>query len=393
MLLLTVPDIVHSKTIAELIAQLKPHDTLIVPPGTYSENKIKISFPVTIIGNDYPVLDCENNGSGFLVESDSVTISGFVIRNTGLSYSEEICAIKVSNSKYVSITDNIILDTQFGIYFANTANSEIKRNKLISKPVSESSSGNGIHFWKCDSIVTSYNFIQGYRDGIYLEFVTNSSNEFNRSMHNLRYGLHFMFSNNNSYIRNILTKNGAGVAVMYTNKVLVKDNYFGDNWGPASYGLLLKDINESTVTGNIFNRNTSGIYMESSNRNLITKNELLHNGWAIKILGSCYDNEITQNNFISNTFDVSTNSRKLVNNIDGNYWSSYDGFDLNGDGIGDIPHHPVKLFSYLVERSPEASFLMKSFIVNLLDFAETKFPSVSPVDFIDNYPFMEVIIK
>ena len=63
MLLLTVPDIVHSKTIAELIAQLKPHDTLIVPPGTYSENKIKISFPVTIIGNDYPVLDCENNGS------------------------------------------------------------------------------------------------------------------------------------------------------------------------------------------------------------------------------------------------------------------------------------------------------------------------------------------
>lgn len=80
-----------------------------------------------------------------------------------------------------------------------------------------------------------------------------------------------MFSNNNSYIRNVLTKNGAGVAVMYTNKVLVKDNYFGDNWGPASYGLLLKDINESTVTGNIFNRNTSGIYMESSNRNLITK--------------------------------------------------------------------------------------------------------------------------
>ncbi len=102
------------------------------------------------------------------------------------------------------------------------------------------------------------NRISGHRDGIYFEFVTNSIIWRNISSHNLRYGLHFMFSHNDAYISNIFRNNGAGVSVMFTHGVKMFNNFFEDNWGDGSFGLLLKEISDSYVVGNKFTNNTSG---------------------------------------------------------------------------------------------------------------------------------------
>jgi nitrous oxidase accessory protein len=154
---------------------------------------------------------------------------------------------------------------------------------------------------------------------------------------------------------------------------------------------MLKEISDSYIYGNQFKRNTTGIYMEGTNRIKVEKNNLQANGWGMKIQASCMDNEIKQNNFLNNTFDISTNGSVVLNNFDNNYWDKYEGYDLNKDKIGDIPYHPLSLFSIIVEKNPPAMLLFRSFMINLLDKSEKILPSLTPDNFIDNKPLMNAV--
>src|SRR5690606_8491382 len=141
---------------------------------------------------------------------------------------------------------------------------KISDNRIVSQAVSETSAGNGIHLWKSRGVEIIDNDISGHRDGIYLEFADAVQVVGNVSHRNLRYGLHYMFSNDCNYTRNRFETNGAGVAVMYSSRVIMEDNEFLNNWGPTSYGLLLKDINDSQIIGNHILSNTTGIHSEGS---------------------------------------------------------------------------------------------------------------------------------
>jgi nitrous oxidase accessory protein len=248
--------------------------------------------------------------------------------------------------------------------------------------------GNGIHLWKCNHAEIVGNQITGHRDGIYFEFVTNSSIRKNISQKNKRYGLHFMFSHDDSYEDNVFRNNGAGVSVMYTRHVKMLRNTFEDNWGSSAYGLLLKDIGDSEVLNNKFIGNTSGIYMEGTSRTKFERNVFLKNGWAIKLQASCDGNTFEYNNFQMNTFDISTNGSLVLNAMEHNYWDKYEGYDLDCNGIGDIPFHPVSLFSVITERIPSAMLIWRSFLVYLLDKAEKVVPVMTPENLRDNLPQM-----
>jgi nitrous oxidase accessory protein len=140
--------------------------------------------------------------------------------------------------------------------------------------------------------------------------------------------------------------------------------------------------------GNKFFKNTSAIFMDGTNRMKIEKNEFTANGWGMKIQANCMDNVIEHNNFVGNTFDVSTNGSLTLNIINENYWDKYEGYDLNKDKIGDVPYHPLSLYSVIVESNPAAMLLYRSFMVTLLDKSEKVIPSLTPDNFIDLKPLM-----
>jgi nitrous oxidase accessory protein len=233
------------------------------------------------------------------------------------------------------------------------------------------------------------NHITGHRDGIYFEFVTASHIKKNISEKNIRYGLHFMFSHNDHYIENTFRDNGAGVAVMYSKKVFMERNHFEENWGPSSYGILLKEITDGVVNNNTFLKNTVGIHMEGSSRMDIRKNIFKNNGWALKVQASCDDNTFQFNNFYGNSFDVATNGTMMLNKFLNNYWDKYDGYDINKDGIGDVPYHPVSMYAMIVEQNPNTLIVMRSFMVSLLDKAEKAIPSLTPENLVDNKPMIK----
>lgn len=377
------------KSITKAIALAQPGDTLSIQPGTYREGNIILEKSITIIGVDYPVLDGENKYEILTIHANKVIIQGLKFINTGIASINDLAAIKVLESSGLKILNNKFENAFFGIYLANSSQTWIENNELKAEAEAEHQIGNGIHLWKCEFITIHGNKIQGHRDGIYFEFVTNSLITNNYSEGNLRYGLHFMFSNNDEYRNNTFINNGAGVAVMYTKGVKMINNTFEHNWGSSSYGLLLKDIRDSFVTGNIFVKNSVGIFMEGSSRIELKRNIFSENGYAVRLQASCDDNVFEQNNFSSNTFDMVTNGSLVLNTINHNYWDRYEGYDLNRDNIGDVPYRPVSLYGTIIERMPTAVLLWRSFFVFLIDRAEKAMPAITPENLKDNSPSMK----
>ncbi len=379
------------QSIRTAILESKNGDTILVESGIYKEKNIVVSKPLTLIGIQFPVLDGEHKYEILSIKSNRVIIEGFRIIHSGVSSMDDIAGIKIYNTRDVVISGNILEDDFFGIYLQAGTHCRIENNQISAFSKIEQQSGNGIHCWKCDSLLIRKNRVSGHRDGIYFEFVTNSMIEQNVSTGNLRYGLHFMFSHHDDYVSNIFRNNGAGVSVMFTHGVKMLNNRFEDNWGDGSFGLLLKEISDSDIRGNLFASNTAGIYMEGASRIQIEANRFQRNGWAIKIQASCMDVHVTRNNFLSNTFDIATNSDLVLNSFNHNYWDKYEGYDLNRDQVGDVPFHPVSLFSMIVEKNPSAMMLFRSFMTSLLDKTEKIIPSLTPENLKDDYPFMKPI--
>ena len=379
------------KTIKEALLKASAFDTVYVPYGVYKEGNLVVNKPVCLLGVDKPVFDGQKKFEVLSIRASDVKVKGFKVQHSGFGTLEDPGAIKLYNAHRVEVSDNELEDNFFGIYVQYGTKCVVKNNKITAYGTEEQQIGNGIHCWKSDSLQIIGNQISGHRDGIYFEFVTHSIIWRNISKKNIRYGLHFMFSNNDAYIGNVFKENGAGVAVMFTKGVTMINNVFEENWGDASYGLLLKEISDSYVYGNKFIHNTAGVYMEGTNRIHFEYNVLEYNGWGMKMQANCMDNELLENNFVANTFDISTNGTLVLNVFIGNYWDKYEGYDLNRDGTGDIPYHPLSLFSVIVENYPSAMLLYRSIMVSLLDHSEKIMPTLTPDNFIDNSPSMHAI--
>ncbi|MEZ4920259.1 MAG: nitrous oxide reductase family maturation protein NosD [Saprospiraceae bacterium] len=382
-------EVYPGNAIQTAIDKATPFDTVLFHPGRYKTTGLKILKPISIQGKGFPVLDGEMVCQPLSVESNYVSISGLKIVGTGNNSIEDWAAIKVYNSHHIYIYNNQFEANFFAVYLSNCEDVVVSGNKMQAESSLEQTSGNGVHAWKCQRLTIKYNRISGHRDGIYFEFVENSYVKNNHCEKNNRYGLHFMFSHDDHYEGNAFINNGAGVAVMYSRHVQMNNNMFDDNRGASAYGLLLKEMSDCSIVQNRFKGNTTGILMEGCTRSTLRNNQFSANGWAIKVQASCLDNLFEANNFVGNTFDVATNSKKLYNTFSKNYWDKYEGYDLNRDGVGDVPFRPVSLFSVLSEEMPYSMMLWRSFSVYLLDRAEKVIPSISPDNLLDNEPRMQ----
>lgn len=380
------------KNIRPALLVARDGDTLYVHHGLYKEGNIVINKKVVMIGIELPVIDGDKKYEVVSIKSDQVIFKGFQVQNSGFATLNDPGGIKVYDAANVQILENVLENNFFGIYIQYGKHITVKNNRIKAYGVEEQQIGNGIHCWKSDSLQIIGNHVQGHRDGIYFEFVTHSIIWRNISKYNIRYGLHFMFSNDDAYVNNFFDGNGAGVAVMYTKNVIMYGNTFKNSTGDAAYGILLKEISDAEIRGNKFINNTSALFLEGANRMLIHKNVITGNGWGLKIQANCMDNTITENNFTANTFDVSTNGTLVLNKFFRNYWDKYEGYDLDKDGTGDIAYHPLSIYSVIIENNPIAMLLYRSFMVTLLERTEKLIPSITPEAFVDNKPMIKPYI-
>jgi len=377
-----------TRSVSAALKQVRAGGRIVVESGTYREAAIVVNQPVEIVGVGRPVLDGEGTHEIFVITADSVTVRGFSLVHVSTSYVQDRAAIRVRDARGCTIADNEFADVFFGVYLANVNGCRILQNKLRASNRSETTSGNGIHLWSTRDVLIMGNTVSGFRDGFYFEFVHDAEVRGNVSSQNIRYGLHFMYSDDCLYENNTFSRNGSGVAVMYTHRVTMIGNRFEHNWGAASYGLLLKEISDARIERNVFLRNTTGLVADGANRLQANSNNFVENGWAVRLNASTVDGSVTKNNFVGNTFDVASNSQDVSTVLSGNYWDAYRGYDLNRDGVGDVPFHPVRVFSMLVERNEPALILLRSAFVSLMDATERVLPVITPRLLVDANPAM-----
>lgn len=385
-------DVHDGDNLVEVSSSINPGDTLCINRGDYflSEAWI-ITKPMVIMGCGEAVIHAPATDGALVIQSDFVSVEGLVIRDVQRSYLEDLAAIWVDNSSNVVLRNNRIEHCFFGVFATKSKCVRIEGNVIAGNALIEAQSANAIHLWYCDSMTVLNNHVSHHRDGVYLEFTGNTIVQGNTSENHLRYGLHFMYSHYNTYTQNTFSQNGAGVAVMFSNYITMVQNEFVNNWGPASYGLLLKEIRDSDISFNSFKDNTMGVYMEGCSRLLLDRNLFEANGWAIKVRGSSDDNDFTQNMFVRNSFDLASEAKQNPNRYKKNYWDRYSGYDLDRDGVGDVPHRPMSLYSHMTSKWEESILLMRSNFIEALNYAESVSPALTPSDLLDAEPLMKPV--
>jgi nitrous oxidase accessory protein len=262
------------------------------------------------------------------------------------------------------------------------------------RPLDETGEGNGIHLWYTDDAVILDGDVQRFADAVYLSFANRTRVRGTHLHDNGRYGLHTMYCQANRLEENVFTRNVAGCAIMFSNRLEVRHNDLVRNRGPRTYGLLLRDCSEGRFERNRLVDNTIAVFLDNSNRNRFEDNLLQDNGWGLLVFSSSAGNVFAGNAFLNDDYAVALDMRRTSNQFDdgrrGNYWSAHAAYDLDGDGVGDTPYGPVTAFAFVSKQYPDLAVLAKSPAVAALAVAERVFPAMNPSQALDRFPLVSL---
>ena len=101
-------------------------DTIEVHSGQYS-GPLKITKELTLIGYDWPVIDGKNHGIVLEFAAPNIRVEGFIIKNSGISLSQEDAGISI-NAPDAVIENNKIQHVLFGVYLRQAHHSIIRNN-------------------------------------------------------------------------------------------------------------------------------------------------------------------------------------------------------------------------------------------------------------------------
>src|ERR1039458_7271869 len=95
-------------------------DTILIKPGVYPSINTFIDKPLTIIGENYPVIDAQLKEEVITVTSDKVTLTGLDIRNTKTGDMRDYAGIRIFKAHDVQILNCHLDNTLFGIYVGDS---------------------------------------------------------------------------------------------------------------------------------------------------------------------------------------------------------------------------------------------------------------------------------
>ncbi len=390
---LTVGPEEQFKTVGEAVRFAAAGDTIRVQTGIYLENLI-IEKTLTIEGVGMPTIQGTGKGSVIEIRAANCTIRGLGIETSGGNLVEEDAGILLMSSGN-TIEDNRLSDILFGIYLYQSADNKIRRNRINGRTELESGErGGGLHLWNSPRNLLEDNIVEAARDGMYIQ--SSSGNVFRGNrIYNLRYGLHFMNSDDNSFEDNVFFDNIAGAAIMYSQRIALRRNAFVHNRGFSSFGILFQDCRNCITEENLILDNAVGIFMEAAKDSVFRRNTIAENDVAMQIFASSDQNTFTQNNFINNISPLQLigkgSSTTWQDASGGNYWGDYEGYDLDADGLGDVPHRIHNIFEYLEGNFPRLRIYLNSPAAQSIVVAERSFPILKGSNEFDRLPLMSPV--
>lgn len=389
----TIHTVGQGESISEALLRTEPGDTVHLTGKEYQEN-IVIKVPITLTGDALPIIRGGYQGNVIHITASGTELQGIHVSEAGPHLTKDMACVLVE-ADGVTVSDSVITEALHGIYVKGGNEVQITGNHIEGRlDLIEADRGNGIHLWNSSNNLVARNEILNVRDGIYFSFAHFTKIIENR-IHNVRYGLHYMYSNNNSFTQNRFESNVAGAALMYSEDIVFERNVFARCRGFRAYGILLQSMSRVEASSNLVLDNSRGIFMNNTDTSRIENNDVVDNDLAVQLNGGCDDNLFARNNFINNLsellLDVSDRETKWAGVTGGNHWSKYRGYDLDRDGIGDVPFSIQNVFQVMESKVPEVRFYLLSPAAEVLQAAERALPILNLGDATDPAPLMRVV--
>ncbi len=379
-------------SLQDLVDKAKPNSTLVPPPGVYA-GPVTLDFPLTIDGQGKVTIDGGGTGSVIYIDTDGASVRNLHITNSGDFHNDIDAGIQVRGDFNI-IKDNVIDNVLFGIDIQQSSHNIVRRNKITSRPAELGIRGDSIRLWYSFFNKVEDNVIRNARDMVVWY---SDNNVFQRNdSRNGRYSLHFMYSRHNEVYHNHYENNSVGIFLMYSDSVIVKNNYIAYSNGPTGMGIGFKETSGVEIANNQILYCSTGLYIDVSPfdpdmKNSFHDNVIAFTSIAVDFLNDWTGNTFERNSFKGNQTQISVAGGGTANrNVwKGNYWDDYQGFDQDHNGVGDTPY---ELFGYadrIWMDVPAARFLQGTPVMAVLDFLERLAPFTHPTLLVkDEKPIM-----
>ncbi len=370
------------------LAAAQDDDVILIAPGTY-EGPLVIDRRVTLRGEEHARIFGSNIGSVITIAADNVLIEGLTISGSGKDMMHSDAGVHIT-ADHATIRDCILEDNLFGVMFRLAEHAIVDGNTIRGRgEVGIGSRGAGLHLYDSHNCIIRNNDVKTVRDGVYFDHSNYNVVEDNRFAE-LRYGVHYMYCESNEFYRNVFRDSVAGAAIMYTNNVQFSENLILNNrLGHNAFGLLFQSCYDCTAERNVIVNNTCGFFLEQAENTMVRNNLVAFNDVGAIVFGSSINTTFEHNDFIQNIATLRTIGRSDMDwggNDGGNYYSDYEGYDLDADGRGDIPHKLQDAFEHMTGNHPLLELYLSSAAADALVLAERSFPVLPHSEMYDPEP-------
>ncbi len=379
-----------------------------------------IKVPLLLQGAAGAVVDGQGAGSVIRVEAPDVRIRGLQITGSGSDLDRMDAGVFLARTATrAQVQGNDLSDNLHGIRIQGARDSLVADNRITGRRGRQSELGNGVSVWNAPGAVVEGNGIREGRDGIFVS-VSRKNIFRNNDIRDTRFAIHYMNTSDSQILGNRSQDNGMGYAIMFSDRLRIIGN---SSENDRDYGLLLNSANRSVIEGNRVTGHPAPaarwrdmgssaepgvpqpdapatgsriapekcVFIYNANKNRFTGNRFQGCAIGIHFTAGAEGNRMARNDFIANRVQVKyVGTRFLEWSLDGigNYWSDNAGFDLDGDGLADGAYRPNDMVDKVMWTAPQARLLLTSPAVQILRFAQGRFPALLPGGVTDSHPLM-----
>jgi nitrous oxidase accessory protein len=382
--------VAEGESVAEALSHAAPGDTLHLARGVFAGGLVIDRAGVTLEGEPGATLDAREKGNVVTVAAPDVTIRGLTIRRSGLTLIDKNSGIYVDRGgDRARIEDNQLEDDLIGVYLDGPHDALVRHNVITGlQRLRVSERGAAVSLWNTPGSAIVDNDVRSGRDGV---FSVSSRHNIVRgnTFHDLRFAVHFMYTNDSEVAGNFSAGNKVGYVMMYSDRLNVHDNV---SEADVNHGLLFNYANMSKIEDNVVRGGDKCVFIYNANKNVLSGNWFEDCNIGVHFTAGSERNEIAGNSFVNNRTQVMYVGTKLLDwsvRGRGNYYSDNPAFDLNGDGIADTAYRPNNLMDQVIWRAPAAKLLLNSPAVQVVRWAQAQFPAIHPGGVIDTAPLMK----
>ena len=363
-----------------LINATPPDGVLRLVPGVYIGPAL-VDRPMTLECDGEAVIQGNGTGTVLTVTARGVTVRGLRIRGSGESHDSLDAGLQLEGDDH-RVENNRFEDVLFGIHLKQVNRARITGNQVLGKDLALGLRGDAIRLWYSRHNMVQNNRFERARD---LTFMNSADNRIiGNRFRDGRYGMHIIFSPRLVVEDNSLSDTGTGIVVLYSPGLTLRGNQVAHALTAGGAGIVFKESDDALVENNTVLHCAVGLKADAEQQPVgvltVRNNRFAHNIIGLFIYGEEGGHRFTGNRFENNltTIAISAPGAGAGNIWKGNLWDEYQGFDRNGDGVGDTPHEVYLFADRIWMETPMATFFRNSPVLELLDFLERLAPFSTP---------------